>query len=271
MRGKLLFSFLLSVVVLFIFCSEIFGVNVSIQNYPEEIGNNDFEVTVLLEGAGTGSNFLRVDLFQEGTTKYFGETFNGNDWYGGSSGINYFPVEIAKNSSVSAILKARVGEPSYSKYPAPGDYLMRIRRYTASGNAGSAAQEPVRLRINIAVNTPTPEVKSVAAEVEQDQNTPRPTPTPKPTKRPTPKPVKTSILKPSPKEKMVLTLDDEQESEETNIVEDQNESNNESKKKLPLASIFLLAVGALMLIYGGIYVFRELRIKYKKENEEKTK
>ena len=271
MRQKVLFSFSLSLIVLFIFSKVVFGVNVSIQDYPAEIGKGDFEVAVLVEGASKGSNFLRVDLFQEGTTKYFGETFNGSEWYGGSDGVNYFPIEIYADSSASAVLKARVGEPSYSKYPAPGDYLMRIRRYTASGNAASDTQEPVKLKINIPVSTPTPEVQSATTEDESDNDTPTPIPTPKPTKKPTPKPVKTSTPKPTPEEEKVLALDDERENEENEMVEDQDEDSQGSKKKLPLASIFLLIVGVLMLSYGGFYVFRELRVKYKKKNEEKIK
>ena len=88
MREKALVSSLLSVVVLFTFFNEVLGVNVSINKYPEEIGNDEFEVTVLVEGARKGNNYLRVDLFQEGTIKYFGETFNGSDWYGGSTGTD---------------------------------------------------------------------------------------------------------------------------------------------------------------------------------------
>jgi hypothetical protein len=272
MRQKVLFSFFLSVIVLTISFNDTFGVNVSIQKYPSEIGKSDFEVMVLVEGASKGSNFLRVDLFQEGTTKYFGETYNGSEWYGGSSGVNYFPIEISKDTSASAVLKARVGEASYSKYPAPGDYLMRVRRYTSSGNAASDTQSPVKLKINIPVNTPIPEVKSESTQNERsDPTTPTPTPTPKPTKTPSPKPIKTSTPKPAPEEEKVLALVDEQENEETNIVESEDDNSTESKRSLPLASIFLLVVGVLMLSYGGFYIFRELRVKYKKKNEEKTK
>jgi hypothetical protein len=257
--------------MLFVSINEVIGVNVLIQDYPKEIGNNEFEVGVLIEGANSGTNYLRADLFQEGTTKYFGETFNTSAWYGGSSGIEYFPIEILKDSSVSATLKARVGEPSYSKYPAPGDYLLRIRRYTASGNVASDTQEPVKLRINVPVDTPTPEVSS-ASNREESTNTPKPTPipTPKPTKRPTPKPVLTNTPEPTPVEEKVLALDDERENEEDETPAVQDEDNKVSKKNLPLASVFLLIVGAVMLSYGGFFIFRELRIKYRK-NEEKEK
>ena len=54
MREKVLVSSLLSFFVLFISFSGVLGVNVSINKYPEEIGNDEFEVTVLIEGADKG-------------------------------------------------------------------------------------------------------------------------------------------------------------------------------------------------------------------------
>jgi hypothetical protein len=258
-------------VLLFSFLTEVIAVTVAIKNHPQEVSKEEFEVNVYIEGAKDGTNYLRVDIFKEGTTNYFGETFNSSTWYSGSDGFSYFPIEIPKESSVSATLKAKVGNPSYSKYPGPGDYLMRVRRYTASGNTSSDTQDPVKVKINLPVNTPTPEVKSESTQEEQtNPATPTPTPTPVATKKSTPRPTVLYTPKPASEEKKVLAIEDEQQSEDNEQVDEEKDV-KKPKKSLPLASIFLLVVGALMISYGGYYVFREIWVKYKKKNEkEKT-
>jgi hypothetical protein len=158
----------------------VFAVSVSISNFPETITTDPVTFNASILGASSGTNYLRVDFYKEGTSNYFGETFNGGDWYSGSDGKQYFPITIIDSkSTASASIKARIGAPNNTEYTGQGTYKMRIRRYTASGSLGS--EDPILSAVNIVINIPT--------------NTPTqtPTPTPMPTLTNTP----TVTLKPS--------------------------------------------------------------------------
>ena len=269
MRHKLLLGGLLSAVFLFFVWNTIHGVETTITNYPIEIGEGDFEVTVQIVGADAGTNYLRVDLFREGTNNYFGETFNGSDWYQGSDGKSYYSIQITTESSASATLKAKVGSPSLTNYPTIGEYLMRVRRYTTSGSSATDTQQPVKVSINapVAVITPEPEENKSDEVINTPSPTPKVTSTPMATKRPTPKPTFTPVAN----EERVLAMEDEISDENANDEDVLKEDEKKTRGKLPAASIFLLIIGGGMVAYGGFYVLRELKNKYnqKKENEEK--
>lgn len=167
----------------------------TILSSPVSIGDEKFNVTIQTEGASAGTNYLRVDLYQDGTTKYFGDTDNGQAWYNGSDGKQYFPVTILSNTPNIATVSARIGEPSISDYPGPGSYKLRIRRYTSSGNQGSEDPQPVS--INLTKNWPSPSPSPTPTPTSTPTQTPTPTPSPSPTPTPTPTP-KPSLKPASP-------------------------------------------------------------------------
>lgn len=179
----LLFIFLFFTFSLF-FPKSVFAVNTTITNYPATINESDiFKIDVLVTGATNGTNYLRVDLFKESTTNYFGETFNGINWYSGSTGTNYFPIQII-NSSASATLQGRIGSPSLTSYSGLGSYKLKIRRYTSSGNvASNDVQTPVDIQIILGQQSPSPTPSLSPSPTTSpsptaiEQITPTPTPT----------------------------------------------------------------------------------------------
>ncbi len=123
---------------------------------PSQISDQPFNVSATIVGASLGQNYVRVDLFKDGTTEYFGETFNGSSWVGGSDGKMYFPVLIA-SSQAQVTIQARIGNPSNVKYQGSGLYKLRVRRYTASGSmAANDTYTPVDISINYSLPTLTP-------------------------------------------------------------------------------------------------------------------
>lgn len=175
--------FLLSFYFIFLPISA-YAVTVEIRQWPSSITAEPFEVEVYISGPKPGTNYLRIDLFKEDTKNYFGETFNNNNWYGGSDGTSYLPVEISSEGTASATLRGKVGEPSNTEYSGPGQYKLRIRRYTSSGNAASNdSQEAVNIEIVVPTPTLTPTL------------TPTPTKTPTPTRTPTPTKVPAAATK----------------------------------------------------------------------------
>lgn len=156
----------------------IFAVNITILNSPSTISSDPFTLTASISGALNGTNYLRIDLFKESTTDYFGETFNGTSWYNGSSYDQYFPVTIISGTPWSGDIQGKIGS-----LPANGLYKLKLRRYTASGSQSSSDPVDVSINIPTPILTPTSDL------------TPTPTPeiTPSPTLTPTLIPTSTII------------------------------------------------------------------------------
>lgn len=170
----------------------VFAVTVTITNSPSTVTSDSFTVNVSVLGASSGTNYIRIDLYKDGTSNYFGETYNGSDWYSGSDGKQYFPITIINSkSTASASLQARIGIPNSSDYDGQGFYKMRIRRYTSSGGPGSEDANNSAVAVSISMPTPTPisTDSPTPTQVSTDPPAPTKTPTPVPTKSPTPKPL----------------------------------------------------------------------------------
>lgn len=172
----------------------VFAVTTTILEPPPHIGDEPFKVTVQVEGASAGTNYLRVDLYQDGTKNYFGETDNTQAWYGGSDGKQYYPITITTGVPTVATVSARIGDPSQTDYPGPGEYKMRVRRYTSSGNQGSEDPHSVDITLTKSWPTPTPSPSPTQAPTP----TATPTSTPSPTEASTPTPIASVKPLPSP-------------------------------------------------------------------------
>lgn len=159
-RSTLFKSLFIAAILLFLhffLIQTVLAVNLTIKNYPENISNEEFNLEVSIDGPNPGSNYLRIDLFKDTTSNYFGETFNGTAWYSGSNGKEYYPITISSEGTASAILKGRVGNPSAKEYLGPGLYKLRVRRYTTSGSQTSGDQQiPVDVNLTVASVTPNP-------------------------------------------------------------------------------------------------------------------
>jgi hypothetical protein len=195
----------ISVIISFLFLLfpfPIFAVSVTILNLPSTITTDPFTITASISGASSGTNYIRVDLYKEGTQTYFGETNNGSDWYSGSSGKEYFPVSILSGKIWSGDITARIGDLNSFTYDQQGSYKMRLRRYTSSGGLGSEDPDNSSVAIVMIVPTPTPSPTStpVPTSTPTPNPTATPTSTPTPTKTPTPTlmPTISSKLTPSP-------------------------------------------------------------------------
>lgn len=177
------------------FPTPVFAVTVAITDHPSEISDEPFSITVQISSAQADTtNYLRIDLYENGSISYFGYTYNGTDFYNGSDYKQYPTVSIGADGSASKIIEGRVDTTS-GNYKGSGDYMLRVRRYTGSG--GYSAQEAnagaVSLKINITEPTPTPTPTPTpqSSTSQSTSNTKSPTPTPKATST-------TTIKSPSP-------------------------------------------------------------------------
>ncbi len=173
-------AILIAFLLLFFFARPAFAVTVAITNYPSAVGIDSFLINVSILGASPGTNFIRVDFYKDGTSNYFGETFNNSDWYSGSDGKQYFPITIIDSkSTASASLQTRIGSPNSNEYNGPGAYRMRVRRYTNSGGQGS--EDPMLSSVPININIPTNTLTPTISPTFQPTSTSIPTPTLSPT------------------------------------------------------------------------------------------
>ena len=180
-----------------LFSREIYAVTVTINSYTSSISSEIFNVEASVSGATNATNYLRVDLYKEGTNNYFGETYNGSDWYAGSDGKSYFPIQI-QNSSASAIIQAQIGNPSINSYPGPGVYKLKLRRYTSSGSQSQNDQQtPVDVQLTYVFPTPSPTDTLTPVPTATATPTSTPTPTPTPSPSPTPTQTQTPTVKPT--------------------------------------------------------------------------
>lgn len=293
--AKIAFRFLigcgLSVYVLLsLFSVSVFAVTVSINDYPSVITDESFTITASIAGATAGTNYLRIDIYKDQTTNYFGETFNGSDWYGGSIFSQYLPITIQSGVTWSGSVQGRVGSPSLSDYDGNGNYKIRLRRYTGSGSstATEANNSAVEVGITLPTSTPTPSpiLTNTPTPTLTDAPTPTPTRTPTPISTSTPTPTKsptptlTPTKTPTPKITISPTISPTKisssptESEvlgESTIVQNSPTISISPVEVLSASSNnllpkILIGLGVIFIASCGILAFREY-IKNKKHEE----
>lgn len=247
------------ILILFItFPNKILAVDISVLNSPSIITDESFNVTLSITGPSDATNYLRVDLYKDGSTNYFGETFNGTQWYGGSEGKNYFPVQIV-NSSASAMLQVRLGSPSPSEYSGSGEYKLKIRRYTSSGNvASSDNMAPVGVQINFEM--PTPRIATYPpTQIPQ---------TPIPTALQTQKPQATMAQSPTPfLTHTSLKTEFPSVSPKPEVLSQSTQNTVKSNDGLLAIPVVIISIGVLVILWAGYLAYK---IRYNRDRESKN-
>ena len=170
---RVIFAF---VVLMFILRTSVFAATISITNIPTSITDQPFTLTASVSGETAGTNFLKVDIYKDGTSNYFGETNNGSIWYSGGNGSSYYPITINDSNFGSGTFQAKIGIPNSNDYPGSGAYKVRIRRFTSSGQvATNDSQSPVDVTITFTLPSPTPTLTLTPTPTPVLSNTPTPT------------------------------------------------------------------------------------------------
>lgn len=263
-RPALLLS-IFAVSILF-FTNSAYAVSVLITDYPQAINQDPFTITVSVSGASPATNYLRVDLYKENTTNYFGETFNGSDWYGASDYTKYFPITIDSTEKWSGEVQARIGNPSQTEYDWQGSYKLRIRRYTSSGgtNATEANNSSQTITINIPQPSPSPSPTPTPSASPSASSTSPKSPSPSP--KLTPSPPKSSSPKSSPQ---VLGASDNASSTASSSQSPLSspspaQVSKNSPPSIKIASIFIGSGLILIALAAGSFLW------YKKERSAKV-
>ncbi len=162
----------------FLFIKDAFAVTTSISNLPQSISADPFSFTVTISGAGTGTNYLRIDLYKPSSSNYFAETFNGSNWYGESDYTQYYPINIQAGNNWSGQIQGRVGTPISNQYDGPGTYKLRVRRYTSSGNYNTTEANNSATDVTIDISSTTPTLNPTPTRIPPPTQSQSPTPIP---------------------------------------------------------------------------------------------
>lgn len=162
---KLLLAFLITLFGLILLTKPALAVTVSISEVPSSITSDPFEFKAKVEGAQSGTNYLRVSFSEidpvtnKSKFNYFGYTFNGSDFYNGSDHTLHYPVNIDSSGKWEGTVKGKI-DVNDSAFKGTGNYVLKIRRYTQSGSNPIHSNE-VSINVNVS-SSPTPSPSSSA-------------------------------------------------------------------------------------------------------------
>jgi len=208
-------------------------------------------------------------MFTQSTSnpQYFGYTQNNFlTWYEytGSPEQSYIQSTFfyfePQQATWSGQLKVK-NNPQDPDYKGPGDYFLRVRRYT--GNSSSSTSETSNdLTVQLTYMLPTPIPTEEPEEDSTSESTPTPTPsptpkppTPTPTKKPTPTPKMTPTPTPTPGGEV---LGEEIATPSATPTEAQTQEEEKQKRNwLP----FILIGSGFLLLFGsaGFLLIPKLR------------
>lgn len=268
--------------------NSVLAVTVTINSSPSTITQDEFTISASVSGATTGTNYLKIDIFKDGTTNYFGETFNNSDWYSGSTYTQYLPITIQSGVTWGGSIQGRIGSPTVTQYDGAGAYKIRLRRYTSGGGYTTSEANDSSVQVAISVPTSTPESTNTSTPTPEPTatKTPTSTKTPTPTKSPTltktPTPTKsltpTSTLKESRAFVSPSVVISKFQNQGILGLFTENQNNGEGDKGVKVASIvtnnwigvlsILLAI--IFTILCGIVVFWPKINAFLKRNEENS-
>lgn len=252
----------------FAFSENSYAVSTSITAYPNTISESPFTINASISGAGAGTNYLKIELFKDGTTNYFGETFNGVNWYSGSLYSQYLPITIQSGVTWSGSIQARTGEPTSTEYDGSGIYKIRVRRYTQGGSYTSTEATGSAVVIHIYLPTPTPSLTKTTTTTNTKTPTPIKITTTNPTKA-TATPIQTKTTpNPTTHQTAILgtqTATTEASPETTNIKLSSNDRNKQPDKPLVKGDSYSRYLSYGLIGIGGLAIIIPVIIFLKKK------
>lgn len=154
---KIVEPVLVALFLIFIFTKVALAVT-SVTDVPTTLSDSE-ELTANVTLSGLGKStlyYLKGDFVKEGTTNYFGQTWNGSAWVKtGSDKTNYLAVTTDEAGQWSGSVKAKP-DLSDSGFSGSGVYLFKIGRYTVNSTSPDWSG-PFNVQINsTSVPTATP-------------------------------------------------------------------------------------------------------------------
>ena len=245
-------------------CTSVFNsvlaVTLNIIDAPSILETDEFTVKFLVTGAKPATNYFRILLYPDGARTYLAQTWNGSSWYDGSDGKTYYPFAVS-TSSASGEIKAKLKQGVVS-----GNYLISLKRYTASG---SSANDEVSPR-SVIIKRSTQE-----QQIIKTQDSPLSTSTPEPSGHPS----STVLTKSDPEalpqkveatpEQTVEPIKDVVLTASSSVIsQSQPISDAQVQQNSNTLAIIAGVVGVLLTFIGGYRFFSEYKRWYTERTDE---
>ncbi|EKE04955.1 MAG: hypothetical protein ACD_19C00427G0002 [uncultured bacterium] len=240
----------------------------------EQIGDQitlDVSISGLTSQSCTSDNkcYLQGSFQKNSGDNYFGYSQNNSgDWYEYSSSLSvdyilanfyYFEPQLGNWSGQIKVKNS----PTNSSYLGPGEYLLKLKRYSGKSKDSSGDSNP--LTIGLLENTPSPSPTPTNPPTAQ----PTQAPTSSPTKSPTPIPTKTATPKstPTPTSEAEVTNEPENLIREIKIIDATPTgivAGATTTKKSPILAIILIILGVGFLGFGGYLLYNQMHAENQK-------
>lgn len=115
----------------------------------------DASITLSLQGQGNKTYYLEGALKKEGSTNYFGLTWNDSSWvkYTASNYTTLKSITVDSTGKWNGIVKVKIDKSS-SLFTGNGNYVLRMKRFT-SGGSNYWADNDIALTVTLP-SSPTP-------------------------------------------------------------------------------------------------------------------
>lgn len=176
----------------FLFPKSVYA-TISLEISNVEKGESSYSLDAKLSGISASSNcYVQMAITAPDDPHYFGQTWSPKgEWFKYISSptkeyIKEYFIKLENDQTTKILFNT---DPEDSDYKGPGEYLVKLKRYT--GESSSSAGESNALTFTIADPTPSPTSTPTGTPTSTPTSTPTQTSTPTPTKTPTPTPTKT--------------------------------------------------------------------------------
>ena len=262
---KLLKYLVFIFVFLFVFASRI-GAATTITISNPVISNDEVTIQVYVESLTTKNYLQGMFTKSASNPSYFGYTQNNiGDWYKYVGSPETTEIQSTffsftpENATWSGQLKIK-NDTADPDYIGPGDYFLRVRRYTGNSSSGPTGDSSNDLVIQLAYVLPT--LEPTSAPTNTPTSTAIPNPTVVPTKAPTPAPTKSPTLKPTvyssstpASEELVLGI------QNNTVTPSPTPEEEVATGRKFLVFPFILIVTGFLCIAGAVFFFIKNNVK----------
>jgi hypothetical protein len=237
-----------------------------------EISSQEISFNATLSGVTTTNCpdnrcYLQGTLRSVASSKYFGETANASGgWVDYVSSpdteyikANYYAADIQGGSWFARLkMRFKIDDPNYQ---GPGDYELKLRRYTGKSSNYSAESNTLSVSITAPGPTTTPTPTCTPTPANTPTQTPLPTSTPASTNTPTPTKKATPTLIPpeipESSDSSDATSDGVVLGDTTNNPENSSEDSSASGGLLRVFAVATAFIAAGLALLSGVLVWQK--------------
>lgn len=256
----------------FLLATIVFASAPNISNTPSEINlDSQFAVSASMDGLSANTTYrMRIVLATQGSSNYFGSTFNGSEWYNGTpSPIDYTKFQTIttdQNGAWSGDIQGKVENSDPNFTSGGGTYDLKVGRYTAGGSSATWSNV-VAVNLIAPSPAPSPTPNPSPSPTPSPIPTPASTPIPTPIKSPSPSPKPTPKSTPSPSSQTTAVLGETNDISASPSPSASPETESGSLSKTKAAALITGSGAILIALSFGFYLWYSKLLGHEKAPE----